>query len=48
MIEDLNSDKNVDGILLQLPLPKGLDGAALNEEIELRVMEWLANKEGLI
>lgn len=32
-IEQLNEDEKVDGILLQLPLPKGLDGARLIELI---------------
>ncbi len=33
-IEKLNNDPKVDGILLQLPLPKELDGAALIELID--------------
>ncbi len=34
LIADLNSDENVDGILLQLPLPKGLNEAAAIERID--------------
>ena len=34
LIADLNSDDAVDGILLQLPLPKGLDEAAAIEQID--------------
>ncbi len=33
LIENLNADKDVDGILLQLPLPNGLDGDALVQTI---------------
>lgn len=33
LIETLNNDKDVDGILLQLPLPNGLDGDALVQTI---------------
>ncbi len=33
LISDLNKDDEVDGILLQLPLPKGLDEAAAIEKI---------------
>lgn len=33
LIETLNHDKDVDGILLQLPLPNGLDGDALVQTI---------------
>lgn len=33
LIENLNADKNIDGILLQLPLPNGLDGDALVQTI---------------
>lgn len=33
LISDLNNDDEVDGILLQLPLPKGLDEAAAIEKI---------------
>ena len=33
LIADLNNDDEVDGILLQLPLPKGLDEAAAIERI---------------
>ncbi len=34
LISDLNADSEVDGILLQLPLPKGLDEAAAIEKID--------------
>ena len=34
VIAELNSDETVDGILLQLPLPKGLDEAAAIEKID--------------
>lgn len=34
LISDLNNDDDVDGILLQLPLPKGLDEAAAIEKID--------------
>lgn len=34
LISDLNNDDEVDGILLQLPLPKGLDEAAAIEKID--------------
>jgi methylenetetrahydrofolate dehydrogenase (NADP+)/methenyltetrahydrofolate cyclohydrolase len=34
LIADLNGDDEVDGILLQLPLPKGLDEAAAIEKID--------------
>lgn len=34
LIADLNADKNVDGILLQLPLPKGLNEASAIEKID--------------
>ncbi|MET8427741.1 bifunctional methylenetetrahydrofolate dehydrogenase/methenyltetrahydrofolate cyclohydrolase FolD [Nocardia sp. NPDC004860] len=34
VIDDLNSDPDVDGILLQLPLPRHLDGQALIERID--------------
>lgn len=34
VIERLNADSNVDGILLQLPLPNGLDEAAAIERID--------------
>ena len=34
LIADLNADSEVDGILLQLPLPKGLDEAAAIEKID--------------
>ncbi len=33
LIENLNADKDIDGILLQLPLPNGLDGDALVQTI---------------
>ncbi|PZP55007.1 MAG: bifunctional methylenetetrahydrofolate dehydrogenase/methenyltetrahydrofolate cyclohydrolase FolD [Micavibrio aeruginosavorus] len=33
LIEKLNADKDIDGILLQLPLPNGLDGDALVQTI---------------
>jgi methylenetetrahydrofolate dehydrogenase (NADP+)/methenyltetrahydrofolate cyclohydrolase len=33
-VRALNSDENVDGILVQLPLPKGLDSDAVIEEID--------------
>ncbi len=36
LIQELNDDQAVDGILLQLPLPKGLDAAALLELIDVR------------
>ena len=34
LISDLNANKDVDGILLQLPLPKGLNEAAAIEKID--------------
>ena len=34
LIADLNADPEVDGILLQLPLPKGLDEASAIEQID--------------
>ncbi len=34
LIADLNGDDTVDGVLLQLPLPKGLDEAAAIEKID--------------
>lgn len=34
LIADLNGDATVDGVLLQLPLPKGLDEAAAIEKID--------------
>jgi methylenetetrahydrofolate dehydrogenase (NADP+)/methenyltetrahydrofolate cyclohydrolase len=34
LVESLNRDPGVDGILVQLPLPKGLDAAAVIEAIE--------------
>ncbi|MEM7329221.1 MAG: bifunctional methylenetetrahydrofolate dehydrogenase/methenyltetrahydrofolate cyclohydrolase FolD [Pseudomonadota bacterium] len=34
MIAELNADPDVDGILLQLPLPKGLDEASAIEQID--------------
>ncbi len=34
LISDLNTDPNVDGILLQLPLPKGLNEASAIEKID--------------
>lgn len=34
LISDLNADESVDGILLQLPLPKGLNEAAAIEKID--------------
>ncbi|MEO7803883.1 MAG: bifunctional 5,10-methylenetetrahydrofolate dehydrogenase/5,10-methenyltetrahydrofolate cyclohydrolase [Actinomycetota bacterium] len=34
LIDDLNRDQSVDGILLQLPLPRGLDGAMAVERID--------------
>ena len=33
LIQKLNADKNIDGILLQLPLPKGLDEAEISAYI---------------
>jgi methylenetetrahydrofolate dehydrogenase (NADP+)/methenyltetrahydrofolate cyclohydrolase len=35
-LESLNSDERVSGILLQLPLPRGLDGAALTALVDAR------------
>ncbi|HBL93435.1 MAG TPA: bifunctional methylenetetrahydrofolate dehydrogenase/methenyltetrahydrofolate cyclohydrolase, partial [Hyphomonas sp.] len=34
LIATLNADQSVDGILLQLPLPKGLDADAAIEKID--------------
>ncbi len=34
LIENLNNDSDVNGILIQLPLPKGIDSAALLEKVE--------------
>lgn len=34
LIEDLNHDDDIDGILVQLPLPGGLDGEAVVERID--------------
>ncbi|MFZ2049823.1 MAG: bifunctional methylenetetrahydrofolate dehydrogenase/methenyltetrahydrofolate cyclohydrolase FolD [Solirubrobacteraceae bacterium] len=36
LIQEINDDETVDGILLQLPLPKDLDAAALIELIDAR------------
>jgi methylenetetrahydrofolate dehydrogenase (NADP+) / methenyltetrahydrofolate cyclohydrolase len=34
VIDDLNTDPNIDGILVQLPLPNGLDATAVMDRIE--------------
>src|SRR5690606_18453241 len=36
LIDNLNADTEVDGILVQLPLPAGLDSSALLERIDPR------------
>jgi methylenetetrahydrofolate dehydrogenase (NADP+) / methenyltetrahydrofolate cyclohydrolase len=34
LIDRMNSDESIDGILVQLPVPEGLDGAALTQRID--------------